>query len=189
MRQPPAWLRRARAPEPPAPATCFITGQPAKYREPTSRINFATAPAYRRLSGLPPAPPSSSTPARAPPTPVVSLQSGGFNGCSTVVAGQPTDCRGQVSAAVRRAAALLPAPGAHPAAPAALQADAAGLLRAPPAALMAMACAVCRGETGAPPLMAQGLGAGGSGPGVGQTAAAGGTAHLQTPLALGVGGC
>uniref|UniRef100_A0A7S0X1N8 Vps72/YL1 C-terminal domain-containing protein n=1 Tax=Chlamydomonas leiostraca TaxID=1034604 RepID=A0A7S0X1N8_9CHLO len=64
MHYPPMWLRSYRKLPPPAPAMCPVTHQPAMYRDPKTGTPFASAAAYRKLHGLPPAPPP-AVPAQA----------------------------------------------------------------------------------------------------------------------------
>lgn len=53
--QPPSWLMRQVAPPEPPPAICPITGKPAKYRDPLTRIPYSSTAAFQQCrlrSGL-----------------------------------------------------------------------------------------------------------------------------------------
>ena len=47
--QPPAYLQPQTAPPPRPRATCVITGQPAKYRDPTTGLAYADVAAFKEL--------------------------------------------------------------------------------------------------------------------------------------------
>ena len=48
---PPRWMQPSRAPPPPHPPICFVTGLPARYVDPQTRSHLANTLAFKRLRG------------------------------------------------------------------------------------------------------------------------------------------